>query len=176
MMSIKDWERYKKYLNFNPEIWLMVDISRMMFPNNYFDRMEPLMQKAFQDMEAIESGAIANPDEKRMVGHYWLRAPESAPRREMTREIRKTLQAIKDFSKKVHTGKIKSQKGKPFSRMLIIGIGGSALGPQFVSDALKTSKDPISPLSLKKYPILFSIPDRRMKNFFQIQFKLACVG
>ena len=131
MMSIEEWERYKKYLNFNPEIGLMVDISRMMFPNNYFDRMEPLMQKAFQDMEAIESGAIANPDEKRMVGHYWLRAPELAPRRKMTR---------------------------------------------VVSDALKTSKDPISPLSLKKYPILFSIPDRRMKNFFQIQFKLACVG
>jgi glucose-6-phosphate isomerase len=29
--------------------------------------------------------------------------------------------------------------------MLIIGIGGSALGPQFVSDALKTSKDSIRP-------------------------------
>jgi glucose-6-phosphate isomerase len=29
--------------------------------------------------------------------------------------------------------------------MLIIGIGGSALGPQFVSDSLKTSKDSIRP-------------------------------
>ena len=145
MKSIEEWERYKKYLNFNPEIGLMVDISRMMFPDDYFDQMEPSMQKAFRDMEAIESGAIANPDEKRMVGHYWLRAPELAPRREITREIQKTLQAIKDFSKKVHAGKIKSQKGKPFSRMLIIGIGGSALGPQFVSDALRTSKDPIKP-------------------------------
>jgi glucose-6-phosphate isomerase len=142
---MKNWERYKKYLNFNPEIGLMVDISRMMFPENYFNQMEPLMQKAFQDMKAIESGAIANPDEKRMVGHYWLRAPELAPRREMTRDIQKTFQAVKDFSEKVHAGKIKSQKGKPFSRMLIIGIGGSALGPQFVSDALKTSKDPIKP-------------------------------
>jgi glucose-6-phosphate isomerase len=145
MMSIEEWERYKKYLNFNPEIGLTVDISRMMFPRDYFNRMESLMQKAFQDMEAIESGAIANPDEKRMVGHYWLRAPELAPRREMTRDIQKTLQSIKDFSKKVHAGKIKSQRGKRFSRMLIIGIGGSALGPQFVSDALKTSKDPIKP-------------------------------
>lgn len=142
---MKKWERYKKYLNFNPEIGLMVDISRIMFSENYFDRMEPLMQKAFQDMEAIESGAIANPDENRMVGHYWLRAPELAPRREIARDIQKTLQAIKDFSKKVHTEKIKSQKGKPFSRMLIIGIGGSALGPQFVSDALRTFKDPIKP-------------------------------
>ena len=142
---MKNWERYKKYLNFNPEIGLMVDISRMMFSENYFNQMEPLMQKAYWDMEAVESGAIANPDEKRMVGHYWLRAPELAPRREITRDIQKTFQAIKDFSKKVHAGKIKSQKGKPFSRMLIIGIGGSALGPQFVSDALKTSKDPIKP-------------------------------
>jgi len=145
MESIKQWERYKEYLNVNPEIGLMLDISRMMFPNDYFDRMEPRIQKAFQDMDAIESGAIANPDENRRVGHYWLRAPEMAPKREMTRDIRETLQAIKDFSKKVHAGKIKPQKGKRFSRMLIIGIGGSALGPQFVSDALKTSKDKIRP-------------------------------
>jgi glucose-6-phosphate isomerase len=145
MNRIEEWERYKEYLNFNPEIGLMVDISRMMFPNDYFDRMESRMQKAFQDMDAIESGAIANPDEKRMVGHYWLRAPELAPERLIALNIQKTLQAIKDFSKKVHSGKIKSQKGKPFPRMLIIGIGGSALGPQFVSDALKTPKDPIKP-------------------------------
>jgi len=145
MMSIEEWERYKEYLNFNPEIGLMVDISRMMFSNDYLDRMEPQIQKAFQDMEAIESGAIANPDENRRVGHYWLRAPELAPEREIARDIQKTLQAIKDFSKKVHAGKIKSQKGKRFSCMLIIGIGGSALGSQFVSDALKTSKDKIRP-------------------------------
>ncbi len=148
MKGTEEWKRYKEYLNFNPEIGLMVDISRMMFPNDYFDRMEPQMQKAFQDMDALESGAIANPDEKRMVGHYWLRAPELAPKQEMTRDIQKTLQAVKDFSKKVHAGKIRSQKGKLFSRMLIIGIGGSALGPQFVSNALRTSKDLIQPYFL----------------------------
>jgi glucose-6-phosphate isomerase len=145
MENIKQWQRYKEYLNVNPEIGLMVDISRMRFPKDYFDHMEPQIKKAFQEMDAIESGAIANPDENRMVGHYWLRAPEMAPKREITRYIQKTLQAIKDFAKKVHVGKIKSQKGKRFSRMLIIGIGGSALGSQFVSDALKTSKDKIKP-------------------------------
>jgi glucose-6-phosphate isomerase len=144
-MSIEQWERYKGYLNFNPEIGLMVDISRIMFPNGFFDRMEPQIQKAFHDMGGLESGAIANLDENRMVGHFWLRAPELAPKREITREIQKTLQAIKDFAKKVHAGKIRPQRAKRFSRMLIIGIGGSALGPQFLSDALKTSKDPIKP-------------------------------
>ena len=145
MESIEQWERYKQYLNFNPEIGLMVDISRIMFPDDYFDRMESQIQKAFHDMDGIESGAIANPDENRMVGHYWLRVPELAPKKEITRDIQKNLQAIKDFAKKVHAGKIKSQKGKRFSRMLTIGIGGSALGPQFVSDALKTPKDWIKP-------------------------------
>ena len=145
MESIEQWERYKQYLNFNPEIGLMVDISRMMFPDDYFDRMERQIRKAFEDMEALESGANANPDENRMVGHYWLRAPELAPKREITRDIQKTLQAIKDFAEKVHAGKIRPQKGKRFSRILIIGIGGSALGPQFVSSALGTSKDPIKP-------------------------------
>ncbi len=75
-------------------------------------------------MESIESGAVANPDENRMVGHYWLRAPEMAPKKEITRDIQKNLQAIKEFAQKVHAGKIKSQKRKRFSRMLIIGIGG----------------------------------------------------
>jgi len=145
MESIEQWERYKQYLNLNPGIGLMVDISRMMFPNDYFDRMELQIQKAFHDMDALESGSIANPDENRMVGHYWLRAPELAPKREIARDIQKTLQAIKDFAKKVHAGRIKSQKGKRFSRVLIIGIGGSALGPQFVSDALRTSKDRTKP-------------------------------
>jgi len=145
MDSIEQWERYKKYLNSNSEIGLMVDISRMMFPNDYFDRMEPQIQKAFDDMEALESGVIANPDENRMVGHYWLRAPELAPKREITRDIQKNLQAIKDFARRIHAGRMKSERAKRFSRILIIGIGGSALGPQFVSDALKTSKDPTRP-------------------------------
>ena len=144
MNRLQEWERYKEYLNFNPEIGLMVDISRVMFPEDYFDRMNAPIQKAFQEMEALESGTIANPDENRMVGHYWLRAPELAPQ-EIARDIEKTLQAIKDFSRKIHAGKIKSQKGKRFSRMLIIGIGGSALGPQFVSSALTTSKDRVRP-------------------------------
>jgi glucose-6-phosphate isomerase len=133
MKNIELWERYKKYLNVNPKIGLMIDISRINFPKEYFDKMEPRIQKAFRDMEAIESGEIANPDEKRMVGHYWLRAPELAPNKEITRDIKGTLLSIKNFSHKVHTGRIKTPKGKLFSRLLVIGIGGSALGPQLVS-------------------------------------------
>ncbi|MEZ4235883.1 MAG: hypothetical protein R3F59_06910 [Myxococcota bacterium] len=31
--------------------------------------------RAFEAMAALEAGAVANPDEQRQVGHYWLRAP-----------------------------------------------------------------------------------------------------
>jgi glucose-6-phosphate isomerase len=145
MKNIELWERYKKYLNANPDLGLMIDISRMNFPEDYFDVMEPRIQKAFRDMDVLESGAIANPDEKRMVGHYWLRAPDLAPKPEIRQEIKGTIQSIKDFAQKVHSGKIKAPNGRFFSRLLIIGIGGSALGPQFVSRALGTSKDPMKP-------------------------------
>jgi len=139
------WERYKKYLDFHPEIGLMVDISRMAFSDDYFDLMEPRIQKAYRDMDALESGAIANPDEKRMVGHYWLRAPDLAPNPQISLDIKNTLCSVKNFARDVHRGEIVASNGKPFSCILLIGMGGSALGPQFVSGALRTSKDPMVP-------------------------------
>jgi len=128
------WQRFQKYYTEYPALGLSVDISRMNFPDDYFAKMEPRIKKAFADMEALEKGAIANPDEGRMVGHYWLRNPALAPTPER-RAIEDTLAAIKDFTAKVHDGKIQGQKGK-FTNLLVIGIGGSALGPQFVSRAL----------------------------------------
>lgn len=143
MNNIVLWERYKRYLNVNHGIGLMLDISRMDFSEDYFDTMEPRIQKAFRDMEALESGEIANPDEHRMVGHYWLRNPDLAPRPEISREIKETISAIKSFALDVHTGKILASNGQRFSNLLIIGIGGSALGPQFVSEALRTPNDSV---------------------------------
>ena len=37
--------------------------------------MESNISSALQAMQELESGAIANPDENRMVGHYWLKMP-----------------------------------------------------------------------------------------------------
>jgi glucose-6-phosphate isomerase len=42
---------------------------------------------------------------------------------------------IHDFARKIHRGEIRGSSG-PFTQLLIIGIGGSALGPQFVAQAL----------------------------------------
>ncbi len=134
------WKRYLKHVCPCPSIDLSLDISRMTFDDSFFTKMEPAMKSAFDAMDALEKGAIANPDEKRMVGHYWLRAPKRAPSPDITTEIEGTLARIKSFAADVHAGKIKPQKAAKFTQVLSIGIGGSALGPMFVSDALGDPK------------------------------------
>jgi glucose-6-phosphate isomerase len=129
------WARYKKNLTEYPELGLALDLSRMNFPDDYFAEMAPRMALAFQAMEALERGAIANPDEGRRVGHYWLRTPSLAPCPELGAEITCNVEAIKEFAAAVHAGRIRGHDG-PFANVLLIGIGGSALGPQFVAGAL----------------------------------------
>ncbi len=139
------WERYKKFLCACPSVGLTLDISRMTFSDDFFPRFEPLIRKAYESMKAIESGVVANPDENRMVGHYWLRTPSLAPSSEISDQISSTLVAIKDFAYAVHASKIKPRKRSRFSKFISIGIGGSALGPQLVSDALGTPNDILAP-------------------------------
>ena len=144
--TLHHWERLKRYLCVCPSVGLTLDISRMTFDETYFTRMAPAMKKAFDVMDALEAGAIANPDEKRMVGHYWLRDAERAPTAEIRAEIQKTLGAIKQFAADVHGGKIRGGGGGTFEHLLVIGIGGSALGPEFVSDALASPRDKMRPV------------------------------
>jgi glucose-6-phosphate isomerase len=133
------WERFQKYRTEFPALGLGVDLSRMNVDDAFFATMEPRMQKAFADMAALEAGAIANPDENRMVGHYWLRNSALAPTPEIRREIEATFAQITDFAAKIHAGDIHGAGGT-FKNYLLIGIGGSALGPQFVAHALGNPK------------------------------------
>jgi glucose-6-phosphate isomerase len=138
------WQRYQDWLYYHADLGLYLDISRMRFDDAFVKALTPKFDQAFQSMAALESGAIANPDEARMVGHYWLRAPELAPTPELQQEIQATLAAIQDFVEKVHHGVIKPPTADKFTDVLSIGIGGSALGPQFVSAALASDAPPIT--------------------------------
>ena len=129
------WKRFQKYYTEFPSVGLTVDLSRMNVDDAFFAAMAPRIQQAFANMAELEKGAIANPDENRMVGHYWLRNPALAPTAAIRSEIEDTVVKIKEFSAKVHAGKI-CGSGGPFKNYLLIGIGGSALGPQFVANAL----------------------------------------
>ncbi|HKA88921.1 MAG TPA: glucose-6-phosphate isomerase [Haliangiales bacterium] len=134
------WERFKDYYLACPSIGLAVDISRMDFDAGFFAAVEPRIQAAFDEMEALEKGAIANPDEKRMVGHYWLRAPALAPTPEIRAAIEGTVARVAAFARDVHSGAIGGAAGH-FRHLLVVGIGGSALGPQLAAAALGGTRD-----------------------------------
>ncbi len=141
MTSSPLWSRFQDFFLEYPDVGFSIDISRMRFGDDFFKRMQPQVERALREMQALEKGAIANPDEKRMVGHYWLRAPELAPTAHIRREIEETNAEIKTFAREVHEAKHTGTNGDRFRHVLLIGIGGSALGPQFVADALGTTDD-----------------------------------
>lgn len=132
---MNNWQRFCDHYLALPDLDFALDISRMRFTEGFFDEMETAMQAAFAAMRELEAGSIANPDENRMVGHYWLRNPDLAPDASISAAIRDCLQSIKQLTSDVHSGKIKGSGGS-FRNLLVIGIGGSALGPQFVAEAL----------------------------------------
>ena len=138
------WQRYQDWLYYNEGLGLYLDISRTTFDEAFVEQMMPRFERAFKDIEALEGGAIANPDEDRMVGHYWLRDPDLAPNDELRHEITSTLDDIESFTRKVHSGEIAPPHATRFTDILSIGIGGSALGPEFVAQALAPVNPPLN--------------------------------
>ena len=139
------WNRFQQYFLSYDDLGFSIDISRMDFPQDFFTGMAVAADEACVSMRALEAGEIANPDEDRMVGHYWLRDASLAPTPELSEAITSTKQAILDFAANVHPGKILSTTAKKFTDLLVVGIGGSALGPQLVADALWSPENPIRP-------------------------------
>jgi glucose-6-phosphate isomerase len=135
------WQRFRDLYYWNPALKVGVDVSRMGLDPGFFDAQKERAQQAFDAMAKLEAGAIANPDENRMVGHYWLRDSARAPNAEVRRAIDETHAALLAFAEDVHTGRVKPEKAARFRNVLVVGIGGSALGPEFVSAALTRGAD-----------------------------------
>jgi len=130
------WQQYRAQVCECPRLGLRIDASRMGLDPAFRARMQAPMMRAFADMEALERGAIANPDENRRVGHYWLRAPWLAPTAALTRAIEAATQRVAEIAAEIHAGLLKPPAAERFSDLLVIGIGGSALGPQLLARAL----------------------------------------
>ena len=150
-MPSEDWNRFRALSLSLPELPLLVDLSRTCLDADAL-ASDPLVTGAFPavfgEMEALEKGAVANPDENRRVGHYWLRSPQLAPEAEIRVAIEEALAKVKRFAGDVHAGRIAPPSGGTFENLLVVGIGGSALGPQLVADALTGSGDRMRPFFL----------------------------
>ena len=89
--------------------------------------------------EAIEkqfSGEKINETEGRAVLHTALRDFGN-----MKPEVKETLQKMQGFSEAIITGKWKGYTGKTITDVVNIGIGGSDLGPQMVTESLQFYKN-----------------------------------
>lgn len=90
--------------------------------------------------EAMCAGQVVNTTEERPVLHCALRMSDSERRAVLPAALAEEFimadgalsACVEDF----HAGRVLTQKGRPFSAILHIGIGGGALGPHLVLDAL----------------------------------------
>jgi glucose-6-phosphate isomerase len=135
------WDKFKNSLLISSQTGIRLDISRMSFPENFLRDFTDKFSAAISEVENIESGKAVNIDENRMVGHYWLRNSSLAPEPEITTAIEESVASIATFADSIHKGEICGEKNASFKNLLLIGIGGSALGPQLVSDALGSVSD-----------------------------------
>ena len=118
-----------------------VDFSK----NRITDKTLSLLLELAEEVhlkDAIEEqfrGAKINQTEDREVLHTALRDFD-----DMKPEIAETLQQMKRFSEEIISGNRKGYTGKAITNIVSIGIGGSALGPDMVTEALGYYKNHIS--------------------------------
>ena len=130
------WSRYQEYVVRLANLGIELDPSHIQFNQSIFSQEQERIARALDNVQRLEAGERVNTSENRMVGHYWLRAPELAPAPELTREIVDTRKAVEEFAQKVLSGALRTPENKTFANLLLVGIGGSALGPQLIYSAL----------------------------------------
>ena len=131
------WKRLCDLLWFDDDLGIWLDISRMHLNAADLDRLQPGFETAFAAMQQLEAGSIANADEQRQVGHYWLRSPQLAPSAPVGNHVAQEIDQIEQFGQDVLSGVLKAPCGEPFTDVLWIGIGGSGLGPMLMVRALQ---------------------------------------
>jgi glucose-6-phosphate isomerase len=119
------------------------------------------IKKRFKNMT---DGKRVNNTEKREALHTASRSFSDDPilvnGKDIMPDIISVRNKIKEFASDIHSGKIKGSTGKSFRHIVVIGIGGSYLGPEFVAAALKH-------LALKKMKIHF-LSNVDINNFGEI--------
>ncbi|RPI22234.1 MAG: glucose-6-phosphate isomerase, partial [Acidobacteria bacterium] len=98
-----------------------------------------------REIERMFGGEKINFTEKRAVLHTALRNRSDAPvlvdGQDVMPQVRRVLDKMASFSRRIRTGEWKGQTGKPIRTVINIGIGGSDLGPAMACEALRPYTD-----------------------------------
>lgn len=137
----EDRDRFKKYSLSVPDI--IFDFSK----NRITDKTMQLLLQLAQEcklpdaIDAMFNAEKINETENRAVLHTALRNFSGKPvlldGTDVMPEVKRVLDQMKTFCKKIHDGEWKGYSGKKIKYIVNIGIGGSDLGPVMVTEALK---------------------------------------
>ncbi|HHN74093.1 MAG TPA: glucose-6-phosphate isomerase [Acidobacteria bacterium] len=143
MSNVPNWQDFLECSLSDEELGIWLDFSGLPAAEQPDAAVLETARRALAGMAELEAGAIANPDEGRQVGHYWLRDPQLAPTAEQREAICRARSQVLDFAARVRSGEVAAPGGGCFRHLLMVGIGGSALGPQLAATALGRAGDPL---------------------------------
>ena len=117
-----------------------VDFSKNRLSNNSFKLLTDLCKETNlkNNIKKYFNGSIINETENRAVLHTALRSSEND-------EVNKTLKKIINISDEINSAKRLGYSGKKITDVVNIGIGGSHLGPEMVTEALLNYSQGIKP-------------------------------
>ncbi len=133
--------RFKKYSISTDK--MVFDYSKNIITDDTIKLLLQLAKecKLKEAVEAMFNGEKINDTEKRAVLHTALRNfsgnPVYSEGINIMPGIEKALKKMRTFCNTIHKGKAKGYTGKRIRYIVNIGIGGSDLGPQMVTEALK---------------------------------------
>jgi len=125
-----------------------LDFTHCKIDTGLFSMLEAAAEEAklAERIEAMFKGEKINTTEKRAVLHVALRMSrdqvvEVDGEGDVVKAVWEVRDKIEQFSEKVRSGEFKGYTGKDLVNTIVIGIGGSYLGPEFVFEAMKFDKD-----------------------------------
>ena len=141
----QDSDRFDKFSIELPK--LLLDYSKNLIDTETMDTLFDLAResKVLEWREKMFIGAKINKTEDRAVLHTALRRKSSEPLivdgENVTVSVQKQLEKMEEFVNRVREGKWLGYSGKRITDIVNIGVGGSNLGPQMVTEALKHYSD-----------------------------------
>lgn len=141
----QDPNRFEKYSIQAPHV--LLDYSKNLITDETLNKLMALAREV--DVEGWRSkmfgGEKINKTEQRAVLHTALRNRNKTEIKldgeSVTAQVEKELEHMQAFVEKVRAGEWLGFSGKPITDVVNIGVGGSNLGPQMVTEALKHSSD-----------------------------------
>ncbi|MGV2871871.1 glucose-6-phosphate isomerase [Colwellia sp. E150_009] len=144
-MFCEDKNRFSKFsIQLNP---FLLDYSKNLITQDTMQNLVALAKDCNVETwrEKMFNGERINKTEDRAVLHTALRNRAQKPifveGKNINEDIQQALNQMKVFSDKVRQGKWLGYSGKRITDVVNIGVGGSNLGPQMVTEALKQYSD-----------------------------------